>query len=167
MGRSGEELAYSARALAQAHPLTPLAKSYLDRAVAEQRTSQPLPEVGIWAGSGLTQGYSLRCVEEIEVGMELEVQGEDRRPDLDRLEADASRVAAELRTGSGSPFLLGEETIIDALDHLVHSQVDRRLEHWRDTIDEAGWAEMEEYLTWWVVKGYALRVAEAAAGALA
>ncbi|MDQ3570310.1 MAG: hypothetical protein M3396_06750, partial [Actinomycetota bacterium] len=34
-------LVFEARTLAQGHPLTPLAKRYVDRAVAEQRLSQP------------------------------------------------------------------------------------------------------------------------------
>ncbi|HEX8769597.1 MAG TPA: hypothetical protein VF711_02375, partial [Acidimicrobiales bacterium] len=69
---SAEELAYKSRALAQAHPLTPLAKTYLDKAVAEQRTSQPVPEIGIWAGGALINGYCLRRVEEEDMGVHLE-----------------------------------------------------------------------------------------------
>ena len=40
---NAEDLAYRARALAQAHPLTALARRYVDRSVADQRTSQPVP----------------------------------------------------------------------------------------------------------------------------
>ncbi len=160
-----EDLTYRARALAQTHPLTKLAGRYIERAVGEQRTSQPIPEIGIWAGGALIDGYCLRRVEEDDAGLTLGAV-ETGPPELDRLEEAASRVAAEVRTGAGD-YLLGDDVrTVAALDRLVHSQVDRRLEHWRDSVDEKGWAELEEYLTWWVVKGYALRVAEADLGAI-
>jgi hypothetical protein len=164
---SADELAYKARALAQAHPLTPLAKSYLDRAVAEQRTSQPVPEIGIWAGGALINGYCLRRVEEEDVGIHLEA-AEEPASDHDTLEKEATRIAADLRSeGSDTHTLADEDRILDALDGLIASDVSKRLDHWKDSVDKAAWGELEEYLTWWVVKGYALRVAEAEIGALA
>ncbi len=161
-----EELVYRARALAQTHPLTPLAGRYIERVVGDQRTSQPIPEIGIWAGGALIDGYCLRRVEEDDAGY---VWGavDGNVTDLDHLEAEAVRIAAEVRTGAGD-YLLGDDgRTVEALDRLVFSQVDRRLEHWRDSVDDKAWAELEEYLTWWVVKGYALRVAENAMGAVA
>lgn len=164
---TAEELSYRARALAQAHPLTALAKRYLDRAVAQQRLSQPVPEIGIWAGASLLTGYCLRCVEENDVDVHLVSAADDTTlPDLDELDEVASQVAAELRSDGGSRHLLGDETVIDALDRIINSEVSNRLDHWRDSIDDKAWTEMEEYLTWWVVKGYALRVAETMTGAL-
>ena len=161
-----EELAFKARALAQAHPLTPVAKRFVDRAVGDQRTSQPLPEIGIWAGAALINGYCLRRVEESDAGLDL-APAEGPEPDLDELDEDAGRIAAGLRTqGSGGHLLGDEERVVAALDHIIASEVSRRLEHWRDSVDDQAWAELEEYITWWVVKGYALRVAEMAAGAL-
>lgn len=185
MSFSAEELAYRSRALAQAHPLTVLAKRYVDRAVAEQRTSQPLPEIGIWAGAGLIGGYCLRRVEESDAGLDPVPPGRvskdrpsdersgDERPgepdqaeelaDLDRAAVD---IAADLRSDSAGRWLLGEDArTVEALDRLIASEVSRRLDHWRETIDDSVWAELEEYLTWWVVKGYALRVAETASWA--
>lgn len=161
-----EELAYKARALAQAHPLTPLAKAYVDRAVAEQRLLQPVPEIGIWAGAGLTNGYCLRRVEEDEAGLELVATGEAPLG-VEALDTAAGVVAADLRTGRGNHVIGGDERLIAALDRIIASEIDRRLEHWRDTVDEKGWAELEEYITWWAVKGYAIRVAELAQGAIA
>ena len=169
-GRAGhltaEDLAYRARALAQAHPLTHLARQYVDRSVAEQRTSQPIPEIGIWAGAAAIGGYCLRRVEESEAGLELAASEEDL-PDLDALEEATTTVAADLRTdGAGGHILGDEDRTIDALDLIIGSEVSRRLDHWKDDVDQAAWAELEEYLTWWVVKGYALRVAETVTGAL-
>lgn len=165
MSFEAEELTFRARALAQAHPLSAAAKQFVDRSVAVQRTSQPLPEIGIWAGAALVHGYCLRRVEEDEAGLRPDLTGEGTA-DLDGLDAAATSVAAELRTGDPAPHLLGEEgRVFAALNRIIASEVERRLDHWRDTIDERAWTELEEYITWWVVKGYALRVAETSAGA--
>lgn len=161
-----EDLAFKARALAQAHPLTPLAKAYVDRSIAEQRLTQPMLEIGIWAGAGLTNGYCLRRVEEDQAGLVLSAV-EAPPLDLDQLDAAAGVVAAELRTGPTSHAILDERLLLAALDRIIHSEIDRRLEHWRDTIPEGAWDELEEYITWWVVKGYAIRVAERNAGCVA
>ncbi|MGI8808242.1 MAG: hypothetical protein ACR2KK_10440 [Acidimicrobiales bacterium] len=163
---NAEDMAYRARALAQAHPLTDLARAYVDRSVADQRTSQPIPEVGIWAGAAAIGGYCLRRVEEAEAGMELTPSGDDG-PDLDALEEATSSIAAEMRVeGAGGHMLGDEDRTIEALDRIIASEVSRRLDHWKDDVDQAAWDELEEYLTWWVVKGYALRTAERATGAL-
>ncbi len=160
-----DELAFKARALAQAHPLTPLARRYLDRAIAEQRTTQPMLEIGIWAGAGITNGYCLRRVEEDQVGLELAAIA-DPPIDIDELDAAAGVIAAEMRTGTIDHWILPGDLLLAALDRIIASEVDRRLEHWRDTIDDRAWTELEEYITWWVVKGYALRAAERDAGAV-
>ena len=163
---SAEDLAYRARALAQAHPLTTLARQYIDRSVAEQRTSQPIPEIGIWAGAGAIGGYCLRRVEESEAGLDFEASDGDL-PDLDALEEATSTIAADLRSDGAGGHLLGDEDrTVEALDRIIASEVSRRLDHWKDDVDHAAWGELEEYLTWWVVKGYALRVAETVTGAL-
>ena len=163
---NAEDLAYRARALAQAHPLTTLARQYVDRSIAEQRTSQPIPEIGIWAGAATIGGYCLRRVEESEAGLELTASDDDL-PDLDALEEATARIAAELRgEGAGGHILGDEDRTIEALDRIIASEVSRRLDHWKDDVDQAAWGELEEYLTWWVVKGYALRVAETVTGAV-
>lgn len=163
---NAEDLAYRARALSQAHPLTTLARQYIDRSVADQRTSQPIPEIGIWAGAAAIAGYCLRRVEEAEVGLEL-AASDEALPDLDALEDATSTIAADLRTEGGGGHLLGDEDrTVEALDRIIASEVSRRLEHWKDDVDQAAWGELEEYITWWVVKGYALRVAETVTGAL-
>jgi len=72
------------------------------------------------------------------------------------LEARAAAAASELRTGRG------RDGVVEALDLIVASEVRRRLNRWRDEVDDRAWAELGEYITWWVVKGYAMRVAEVA-----
>ncbi|MGH9078267.1 MAG: hypothetical protein ACRDY0_12610, partial [Acidimicrobiales bacterium] len=88
--------------------------------------------------------------------------GEDPDAELARLDQEATSIAAGLRGdgGDGGDGLAAAPVTIAALDRLIAGSVERRLDHWRDTIDDTAWAELEEYLTWWVVKGYALRVAE-------
>ena len=164
---NAEDLAYRARALAQAHPLTSLARRYVDKSVAEQRSSQPLPEIGIWAGAAAIGGYCLRRVEESETGLDLQPSDEEDPLELEALDEATVTIAAELRSeGAGGHLLGDEDRTIEALDRIIASEVSRRLDHWKDDIDQAAWGELEEYLTWWVVKGYALRVAETVTGAL-
>lgn len=166
MTRRPEDVAFKARALAQGHPLTPLARRLVDRAVAEERASQPLPEVGTWADAALVAGYCVRRVEEAEAGL-APAFSEAAAPSIDELDEAAARIAAELRTGGAGAHLLGDEDVtVATLDRIIASEVDRRLHNWRGDVDDATWAEVENYLTWWAVKGYALRVAEMASGAL-
>ncbi|MBA2387259.1 MAG: hypothetical protein H0V69_09220 [Acidimicrobiia bacterium] len=142
-------LAFRARALAQAHALSAAAHRIVNRVVAEEARTQPRPELGAWAGAALTQGYCLRRVQED--GDTIMVAGVVDDEVLDRA---GTAHAAELRSSTG------DELTVAALDMLVGSQVEHRLEPWRDELDDDTWAELEQYLTWWVVKGYGLRIAE-------
>ena len=162
------DLVFRSRALAQSHPLTALAKRLVDREVAEQRSAQPMAEIGMWADAAFTAGYCVRRVEEVDAGLMLEPQQSGSDPDLEELDETASRIAADIRTDSWEALRLGDpDRTVSALDHIIHTDVQRRLDHWRDEVDEKAWAELEEYITWWVVKGYAVRVAETVTGALA
>ncbi|MGH9186539.1 MAG: hypothetical protein ACRD0U_12105, partial [Acidimicrobiales bacterium] len=153
--------AYRARALAQAHPLTELAARFVDRAVQTERASQPLAEFALWASAALRNGYCVRRVEEEEAGCRAEPDEDGSARPLDDLDRAATLIAEALRTGDPAPHLLGEEErTVAALDRIVASEVERRLDYWRESVDDEAWGELEEYLTWWVVKGYALRVAE-------
>lgn len=163
---SAEEVAYRARALAQAHPLTPLAKEFMDLAIAEEKTNQPIPELGTWAGAAFLNAYCVRLVEESSAGLEL-APDEKHKPQIAALDEAATRIAGELRTEEIERHVLGEaDDTVEALDRIVASEVSRRLDNLKDEVDQAASGELEEYLTWWVVKGYALRIAEADIGAL-
>jgi hypothetical protein len=61
---------------------------------------------------------------------------------------------------SGAYLRYPEEKVIEALDRIIAGEIDRRLSHWEDTIDPQTWEELENYIAWWVIKGYAMRVAE-------
>lgn len=174
MNDEPKDLAYRARALAQTHPLTPLAKRFIDRVAAQERTTQPLAETAIWASTALLTGYCVRRVEEADADLVLGPSpGDD--PDLDSLDTAASEIAGRLRDeGSLSPPHPDEHRgptsdamTVAALDRIIGSEVERRLGNWGDKVDAQAWSELADYVTWCVVKGYALRVAEMATGALA
>lgn len=162
-----QELVRKARTLAQAHPLTPRATQLINRAVGEQAASQPIPEAGAWAGAAVVNGYCLRRVEENEAGLVLE-----HRPaaelDVEDLDREADRIAGDLRSTDGPGwFLVDDEAVVAALDRLIGTEVDKRMDNLRHSVDEAAADELAAYLTWWTVKGYALRAAERALGAVA
>lgn len=169
---AAEQVAYQARALAQAHPLTRLAQRYLNWAVAKQRNEQATPEIGVWAGAALLKGYCVRAVEEEEAGLRLRLPEELPDPEMSELDETTTAIAAVIRTGEPGEvtveevMLGGEDRLLDILDQIVAKEVENRLDHWRDSVTDDNWAELEEWITWWVVKGYALRVAEARTGAL-
>jgi hypothetical protein len=167
MGSDADDLARQARTLAQAHPLTPQATEFVNRVVAEQSASQPVPEIGTWAGTCLLNGYCLRRVEENEAGLMLQLQ-QDAAVDLERLGEEASRIAAELRAGEGkAPFLISDDRVVSALDRIIFSEVGKRTDNLRNALEKDAIVEIEEFLTWWTVQGYGLRAAEKACGSVA
>nr|MBA3605545.1 hypothetical protein [Acidimicrobiia bacterium] len=134
-------LAFRARALAQAHALSPAASRLLNRAVAEEAQIQPRPEMGAWAGAALTQGYCLHKVQED--GGDVAAARGTSDDELDALDRAAVAHATELRTSTG------DDVTVAALDLLVDSQVEHRLQPWRDELDDETWAQLAQYLTWW------------------
>ncbi len=152
-----ESRVFRTRALAQAHPLSPGAHRYVNRIVARERTGQPQAEIGIWAGHALTVGYCLRRVTE-------PGPAEVVADDFDTLDQAASELAAAIRTtGAEHLHVIPEAEVIDLLDQIIGGEIERRLDHWKGTVDEETWGELEEYIAWWVVKGYALRAVETGA----
>ena len=153
-----EELIFRSRALGQSHPFSPRAYRYVNQIIARERTSQPVPELGIWAGHAITAGYCLRRVEEDDAGGDVGEAPDSLPDDLDEA---ATTIAGMIRTEGAGPYLLYPEVrLVEALDRLIAGEIERRLGHWDGTIDEKSWRGIEEYLAWWVVKGYALRAAE-------
>jgi len=164
MAADSAERAYKARALAQAHPLTPLAKRFREQAVAKEELDQPMVELARWAGEALLKGYCLRKVEEQDAGGGTEVAADDA--DLEVVGARASQIAADLRTGDPEPHLLGEPRLtFEALDRIITSELGSRQDNYREQVDAASWQQFEEYIAWWAVRGYALRAAETTADA--
>lgn len=155
-------LVFKVRALAQAHPFSPGASRYLNKVVARERTTQPQAEIGMWAGNGLTVGYCLRKIEEVETAGVLD---EVHPSDFEVTDRTASDIAAAIRTtGAEHLFMMPEDEVIATLDELIAGEIDRRLDHWRGTVTDETWKELEDYIAWWVVKGYALRIVETKPG---
>lgn len=155
-----EEIVFRSRALAQAHPFTPRAEAYLRSIVAREQSVQPADEIGVWAGYAIRVGYCLRRVEENDSGSDPSPpQATDLvSGDLDDLSTDiADRIRGEEADGL---LLYPEPLVVEALDRIIAGEVDRRLSHGSDEIDKGTFDQLEAYIAWWVIKGYALRIAE-------
>ena len=152
------EICFAARALAQSHPMTPGALAYLRRRLEEERSRQPVGEPADWAAAAMVVGYCLRRTEETRA----ETPPALRAVGGDDLEAGAAVLAETLRDGdAGSVTLLAPEDTVAALDRLIGTELDKRREHLREQLDDDAWAELGEYLAWWVVHGYCTRAVEA------
>ncbi|CAN5390068.1 hypothetical protein BH23ACT9_BH23ACT9_31870 [soil metagenome] len=147
-----------ANALAQTHPFGEAAYRYVRAMVAQERLAQPVEDLGVWAGHALTAGYCLRRVEEDRAGRRLDTLPGGLPEDLD----DAVRhVAGLIRTEGAEPYLLADEAaVVDLLDRMIGSEIQRRVGHWREQLTDDSYEELVEYLAWWVIKGYALRTIE-------
>ena len=160
-------MAFAARALAQSHPFTNLAKGILDAAMEVERQAQP-GEFSIWAASALTKGYCVRRVEEDDEGMVMVAVEESALPSVEAVEAASVDFVKALQSENSSlDFFLGdEERTLEVLDRVIGSEVGNRLDNAPNNLNSRARAELEDYLTYWVIRGYALRTAELATGAL-
>lgn len=164
-GAGLDELCFAARALAQSHALTESAHRYRQTCLERERSRQPVTELADWAGTALAVGYCLRRSEEARASDAASGDDADLRAGAagDR-EIDLDKVAAlteSLRIGDpGSVSLLSAEMIVAALDRIIATELDKRNEHLREQLDDASWRELEDYIAWWVVHGYALRASE-------
>lgn len=155
------DIAFRARALAQAHPMTEAAASYREAAVANERETQPMPEFADWAATAFLVGYCVRRVEEADVSQTSTVVFGTPVEELDELRASTSRIADDLRNGRPAGIeLLGADVVEPVLDAVISSEIDKRVEHWREHVSDEDWVVFEEYVAWWVVHGYSLRAAE-------
>ena len=155
------DLCFAARALAQTHPMTEASLRYRQQCFESERARQPVSELADWASTALLVGYCLRRSEEQRVHR-------DRLPAVPAAgEIDLENVAAlseSLRVGdAGSVSLLPAEVTVAALDRIIATELDKRNEHLREQMDDASWSELEDYIAWWVIHGYALRAGESPA----
>lgn len=151
-------LVFKVRALAQAHPLSNGAHRYLNQLVARESDAQPQREIGAWAGYGLTVGYCLRRIEEVEI---LGSRSEASPLSFEEADRLSSRLTVEIRTaGADGRYLMSEDIVVTTLDDLIAGEIERRLDQWKGTVPKETWRELEEYIAWWVIKGYALRIVE-------
>lgn len=153
------DVCFTARALAQTHPMTEASHRYRQECLEGERRRQPVTELADWAATALLVGYCLRRSEEQrvaggEIGATVSTGGEI---DLERVTA----LSESLRVGdAGSVSLLPAEVTVAALDRIIATELDKRQEHLREQLDDEAWSELEDYIAWWVIHGYALRASE-------
>lgn len=150
-----EDVAFKARALAQAHPLTDVAFAYRADLVDRERSEQPVSEVADWAASAFLVGYCVRRVEETESGRP--TSGSQPSTPIDR--ADVVAISQQLSDGQALG-LLPDAVLVDVLDRVIATEIDKRNEHVREQLDAAQWKAFEDYVAWWVLHGWAARVVE-------
>lgn len=148
-----DDLAYRARALAQAHPLTETASRFRAEQVAVDRERQPMAQFAEWAATAFLGGYCVRRVEESACVGAVEVVG--GALDFNQV----AGIAAALR-GREAVTLLDDSVVVEALDRVIRSEIAKRADQWRDQVDDADWADFEIYIAWWVTFGYGARAAE-------
>ncbi len=163
------DLCFTARALAQTHPMTEASHRYRQECLDSERRRQPVTELADWATTALLVGYCLRRSEEQRVdggqpGAAVSTSGQIGAAVSTGGEIDLERVTALselLRVGdAGSVSLLAADVTIAALDQIIATELDKRREHLREQLDDASWSELEDYIAWWVIHGYALRASE-------
>lgn len=161
-GVTVDDLCFTARALAQTHPMTEAAHRYRQRCHRTERSRQPAPEPADWASTALLVGYCLRRAEEQQAGTEpAESEAEPAVDGADDLSSAIAAVAESLRTGEAERVtLLDPAVVVSALDRVIATELDKRQEHLREQLDDAEWSELEDYIAWWTVHGYALRAVE-------
>ena len=154
-----DDLCFAARALAQTHPMTEASHRYRQECLEGERRRQPVTELADWAATALLVGYCLRRSEERRVydGAFTAAASTGDEIDLDHVTA----LSESLRLGDpGSVSLLPADVTIAALDRIIGTELDKRKEHLREQLDDASWSELEDYIAWWVIHGYALRASE-------
>lgn len=167
MTPSSADMAFRARALAQTHPLTPTAQRFAERTISRHCRTQPMAESAEWARAALISGYCLRRVEEVQLAVSSPPPGEPELGAGDAGLAEAvEKASAAIYAGDPVPGPSAQYRTVEALDTLIAREVERRFEAARDIADDQLLAELEEYLTWWTVTGYALRMAEGSGGIL-
>ncbi len=153
-----DQLGYTARALAQTHPMTPVAGRHRQAKFEQERARQPIPELADWASTALLVGYCLRRAEGATSGTE---DGQPGSPPAGDLDALVGAVADELRHGDPARVaIIDAESLVAALDGVIARELEKRHEHLREQLDDEAWQELEEYIAHWVVHGYALRAVE-------
>jgi hypothetical protein len=165
---NADQVAYQARALAQSDPFTLLGRKILQEAMEKERKDLP-GNVSVWANSAFTKGYCVRRVEEDDAGHEFVAAPAESLPEPDEVNEAADTIATALRSDTDDlhEHLLGDEDrLLDTLDQIIGSEVRNRLDNVSSTLSSRARIELEDYITYWVVRGYAVRVAELATGAL-
>ena len=158
------DLAFRARALAQAHALSPRAAVYRTWRLRRDEALHPVPELSSWAATAFLTGY---CVRRVEESMCI-----DDRPatcdlppgaDWELAWERAAAIAAASLVDPSTPTpvtRLGRAVVVAALDAVIGREVDKRNEHVREHLSPLDWSQFEAFVAWWVLDGYAIGVVE-------
>lgn len=165
---TADQMAFRARALAQSEPFTQLARDVVQQDMATERDAQP-GNFAIWASAAYTKGYCARRVEEDDVAMQLVASPPEKMPPVEDVVAMTDAITVALRSDNADlhqHLISDEDRILDVLDQIIGSEVRNRVDNASEKLTSRARQELEDYLTFWVVKGYALRAAEQATGAI-
>jgi len=155
-----QQLCFTARALAQTHPLSSAAYNYRRRFTTEEVLRQPNKDFVDWASNCFLVGYCLRRAEENSSGISLGISVDE--PEL--LRKLAGEVAASISSGRDDFFLREPSVMLTALDRLISTELDKRWETAQEHASQEEWALFEEYLAWSLLHGYCVRVTETRGG---
>ncbi len=164
-----DQMAFRARALAQSDVFTQVAREILNAEMEAERQAQP-GNFAIWANAAFTKGYCVRKVEEDDVALAFTVAEGDGAPSREEVAKALATISVALRSEDAdvSEWMIGEEgRIFEVLDQIIGSEVRNRLDNVDSNMSARARQELEDYITYWVVRGYALRAAEQATGAIA
>lgn len=158
---AAHDLAFRARALAQAHALSEPAAAYRRWRVGRDAATHPVPELTTWAQTAFLTGYCVRRVEESQQTADplptSAAPGHSRAPE--EWERAAAQFANTLPTDPATT-LADHSVVSGALDDVISREVDKRAEHVREHLTEADWQQFQAFVGWWVLHGYAVRATE-------
>jgi hypothetical protein len=152
-----DDLCFTARALAQTHPMTASALRYKQRCFEDERSRQHVTDLGDWATTALLVGYCLRRAEERDSGVAVVLV--PVAPD--GYVGPATLRAERLCDGDAdSVTLFSADVTIASIDRIIGTEIHKRDEHMREQLSEQAWEEFEQYIAWWVIHGYCVRAVE-------
>ena len=172
------DVAFRARALAQAHALTEAAHSYRAWRIRRDEAEHPFPELSTWAATAFLTGYCVRCVEESLVKEVEEEPSVEEEPtdgevplsathqrvgpdvaDFSVWEIEAAKFVNDLPRNSDLT-LVAHDVVLAALDDVVSREIDKRAEHVKEQVLSTQWSEFGDFIGWWTLHGYAIRAVE-------
>lgn len=159
---TSHDLAFRARALAQAHAMSEAALNYRAWRVGRDAPEHPFPELSIWAATAFLTGYCVRCVEEsfaTEPPTRSSSSVAGRSSSFPEWEGSAASFVNELTIRPDST-LLNHKMVLAGLDDVISREIDKRSEHVKEQVRSGQWSQFEDFIGWWTLHGYAIRAIE-------
>ena len=167
---TAHDLAFRARALAQAHALSEVAFRYRAWRVDRDASDHPFPELSTWAATAFLVGYCVRCVEEsFALGEPPRRTTESSRTTAPAPTADPTQLAAWCSEAAmfvnqlpnrPNSTLVSHSLVLAALDDVISREIDKRAEHVKEQVPSGQWSQFEDFVGWWTLHGYAIRATE-------